>query len=573
MTSRQAHHWRQKALRITALVGAGLILALPVVTLGLPRFAHDGDINVLRAMLFSDQLWDGDLYPRWLAAANAGLGSPTFYFYPPVPFYAASLFRPLFPSYPDGWRQAGWAVALALLGSGLCCYVWLRATAGTSGALGAAILYMGAPYHLAVDVYARGAFAELWAFVWMPFILYCVRGLSSGPGLVFPGLAVGFALLVMSHPPSVLIFFIVPILYALLPSEGRRRSAILGSTLGALLLGAGLSAVYWIPAVMTQDNASFGGMESGNFDYTKRFLFTKLFEWDNFDTKVSWVTLDTAALAWCAACVAGRAATGLRKRETRFWLFVTVSSVLMMTPLSAPVWRGIPLLPKLQFPFRFDVLLTLATAPLLAVCFASIPKPCPGRVRVLLTAIVLAVAASGAAMARSAWSAYRWPGKDSQHLASIQERLELKMEGDEVRPRWAMPFSARDLRAFLEETDPVLFLAGEGRFTLRRFKPGDILIEVESVRGGRLGVRQFYYPGWEARLLRTDRELAVKPSEPEGWLELEVPSGHDLVRLRLQPGAPERTGLRISAASGIALLVLVARLARARDSLSNKTPL
>src|SRR5437867_10167919 len=518
MTSSPVREWMKEALRIAAIVGAGLMLALPDVALGFPRLAHDGDINVLRASLFSSQFWDGNLYPRWLADANAGLGSPTFYFYPPLPFYVASLFRPFSPSDPDGWFQVGWAAALALIGSGLCGYVWWRGTAGPGPALAAAILYVAAPYHVAVDLYARGALAELWAFVWMPFILFCARGLSVGQGLALPGLALGFSLLVMSHPPSVLIFLFIPILHALLDSGTRRRSSVLGATLGAILLGGGLSAFYWIPAVMTQNYASFHVMETGRLHYADRFLFTRMLEWNDFDTKVSWVTLDTLVLALCAAIVACGSGRSLGGRETRFWVGVALSSWFMTTPLSAPIWRAIPLLPKLQFPFRFNVLLAVATGALLAACFRSLPRPCPARVRGLLVAIFLTIAASVVATARSAWSRYPGLETDPEHLASIRERLELRMEGDEVRPRWAMPLRAGNLKPFLlgsrsagGDIGPVFFLVGTGRLTARHWKPGDILIEVDSGEGGRLEVRQFYYPGWNARLKRVDRELAVVP--------------------------------------------------------------
>jgi len=35
---------------------------------------------------FDSRLWSGGWYPRWLMNMNGGLGSATFYFYPPLPF-------------------------------------------------------------------------------------------------------------------------------------------------------------------------------------------------------------------------------------------------------------------------------------------------------------------------------------------------------------------------------------------------------------------------------------------------------------------------------------------------------
>ena len=36
------------------------------------------------------QLWSGELYPRWLLGMNSGFGSPTFFVYGPLPYYAAA---------------------------------------------------------------------------------------------------------------------------------------------------------------------------------------------------------------------------------------------------------------------------------------------------------------------------------------------------------------------------------------------------------------------------------------------------------------------------------------------------
>jgi uncharacterized membrane protein len=141
---------------------------------------------------------------------NSGMGSPTFFFYGSVPFYVTSLFQAVVPYRDYGWPAVGLSASLALVGSGLAAFVWLRDVAGRNGALAGALGYMLLPYHLEIDHLVRFAFAECWAFVWLPLVLACTHRCVQGDRRAVVPLAVSYALLVMTHPPSTLLFSAVP---------------------------------------------------------------------------------------------------------------------------------------------------------------------------------------------------------------------------------------------------------------------------------------------------------------------------------------------------------------------------
>src|SRR5206468_1074455 len=90
---------------------------------------------------FARQLGNGELYPRWLAQSHAGLGSPVFYYYPPLAFYVTA---------PFVWAGLSvWAAILAMffvayVASGASMYWWLNDRAERP--LLGAILYLAAPY-------------------------------------------------------------------------------------------------------------------------------------------------------------------------------------------------------------------------------------------------------------------------------------------------------------------------------------------------------------------------------------------------------------------------------------------
>ena len=186
-------------------------MTVPLAVFG---FVYGDMIHLVWAKHFSDQLWAGNLYPRWLLDMNSGLGSPTFYFYGPVSYYITSLFFLVLPYHGYGWLQVGLSAALASVGSGLAAYVWLRQHCSGRAACIAAMLYTWLPYHLRIDHVERFAFAEYWGFVWMPLSLYFVTRLLAGHRRSIAGLAVTYGLLLMTHPPTALLFGCVPFLYA-----------------------------------------------------------------------------------------------------------------------------------------------------------------------------------------------------------------------------------------------------------------------------------------------------------------------------------------------------------------------
>ena len=117
-----------------AILGYGVLLTLPVGWSGF--VTTDDSLNhLIMSRHFADQLWAGDWYPRWLYGMNAGLGSPVFQFYGPVPYYITALFRPLVSDDPEGWHQLGLSASLAVIASGFTAYAWLGRLAGRRAAL------------------------------------------------------------------------------------------------------------------------------------------------------------------------------------------------------------------------------------------------------------------------------------------------------------------------------------------------------------------------------------------------------------------------------------------------------
>lgn len=504
---------------------------------------------------------------------NGGLGSPVFFYYGSVPYHLTSLLHPLFTHDPHGWRQLGVSAAAALCASGLTAYLWLKQVYGPQPALLAATLYMLMPYHLAIDLYERGAFAEFWAFVWMPLILYFVCLLARERRLGFVGLTLSYAMLIMTHLPTTLIFSLVPLAYACFKAERRQRVEVLLLTLGALASGVALSAVYLFPAMLTQGYVAIEKTRTGFYYYEHHFLFTTL--QGRFPLLAAGLILLTLGLAFCAYVATRHSTDAGVKREGLFWFAVAVVSTLLMTPLSKPVWRVVPPLQAIQFPWRFGTVLTIATAALVAAgCSAT---QWSAMTRTLIRTLTFAsVALMLLADAFTVWDAYVFtPGgrgevltvtnREPERLTYNDEKIAVSKGTPGFQPRWAAPLELNGLESLLQKigqreggTVEVNMTAGGGRVVVERWRPRDIRLEIDAPTSAALTISQFYYPGWTAELDNAQESLPVRPTDPDGLLTVAVPAGHHYLSLRLARNVPEYTGQLVSAVSALAVLFIIA---------------
>jgi len=537
---------------------AGILLAIPTLLYGFPAYNHDGWVHALWYSHFSEQLWAGEPYPRWLLGLNQGLGSPALFFYQPAPYYFTSLFKPFFGDDVHGLRQLGASATLAVVASGWFAYLWLCRLVPRTPALIASVIYLVMPYHLPVDLYLRGAFAEVWAFVWLPLISLFAHKLRTGERFSIAGLAFSFALLIVSHLPTALIFSPVPILYVMVTTDRSRTVKVTAQAVAAIALSAGLAAVYLLPALTMREFVSMQEMSKPEIYFENWFVLTSILG-RGFPTYLSWLVISMACVAGCAFLIARSSKAAHRERV--FWTVVAVGSIVMMTSLSKPVWKLLPVLQNVQFPFRFNTILCAATAALIAFAIAAIKPPGSFRPSFPLVIGSLMVAAWLLIIPLSAWREYK---VHPVTRASYRDLITNNQDAPEYRPRWAERDAFLGLQAEIRATkqiDRVNVVEGFADVTVERWAPRQINLRVGSAAGATLRVKQFYFPGWRARVNNGEPEL--RPAPKTGLLDIVVPPVESqTVNIELTPVWAERWGYYTSAASLMAVLVLVAAAQR-----------
>jgi hypothetical protein len=275
----------------------------------------------------------------------------------------------------------------------------------------------------------------------------------------------------------------------------------------------------------------------------------------------------TAAVIVCAF-VMTRGGTAMDskadKQASTFWICVAASCVLLMTPPGDFVWRLVTPLQIIQFPWRFNAVLCVAAAAIIAEGVRALRRmrpPGAHRVAALAVgcALVLGWVVFTVHVARKEFPSLR-RGSPAGTDAAYLKRLALGRDAPEYRPANAASTQAVAFDELLSRIcregaglAKACVVAGAGAITVERWRPREIALSVETAGGVALNVNQFYYPGWTAYV--DGRAHPLSPSQPDGLLHLALPPGSHRLTLRLEKTPPESIGQLLSAASLIILLV------------------
>jgi len=543
---------------LLALMVVGITLVMPVF-LGDFFPAHDLLYHLNWNKFFVDQFWAGDLYPRWLMGMNGGQGSPAFFFYGPIPYYAAAMFKPFLADDPHGWLRLGLSFSLALGLSGIFSFLWLKKITDKKTAFLGALFYMLLPYHLQVDLFHRLALAEFWAFAWMPLILYAVTEIVSGSKTGSLKLAVGYSLLIMTHLSTTLIFSPLPLLYAWVLSDRDKKLKVAFNVLSSMIFGLCLSAIYLLPVLMTQDHVVLSRMTEGRGSYHQGFLLSgetlQPLPWQGYWKFLSSSTLFTLMVSAIFILPSWLSQNSLTRRIGIFWCSISVIAVFMMYPWSEPLWRMLPTLQKIQFPWRFNMILSVAASASIVIGLYALKNEASryeriARVFIFSIVIALAIIAGNLFLERASRQL------DPEDLAIIVHSQQFNEGASEYLPRWVPDeMVALIIAKEMQQSIPRIQIAeGDGNAQIRKWQSRHIEISVQTQEKILLEVGQFFYPGWTAKAAAGDASYSLSPSG-HGTLEIQIPEGEHLISITLDAGREEVIGRWVSLVSLMGLII------------------
>jgi hypothetical protein len=581
---------------LLALVLA-LVAAMPFLTRpGLPR-GTDAELHVYRAAELGYSLRGGDVYPRWAPDFYYGYGYPIFNYYAPLTYYLANIFD-LSPgvNIVSGVKLV---FVLGLVCASVGMYLLVRDWIGPRAGLLAAALYVFAPYVFLVDPHMRGVLAESFSLGLFPLLLWAYSRLllDRRRRWVVAG-AVLLAAMIMTHNLLAAVFTAILLAYLAWELGHRllqlRREATAGQALAqwwpsfgrvilALILGVGLSAIFWLPVLLEQDDVQLNLVGPGHFDFHNHFVSL----WEllgpspvlDLGATEPRYSLNLGLPQWPLALLAVLGVlwgTRHMRRLAGFFLLCSLCLVVLMLGISAPIWEIVPGMAFLQFPWRLLGPAAAAISIAAAVGYATLARVWPSargegmrweRRGALLLALFICVTLLLAlpAMFPPLWDADFGP---TDPVAMIDFELAAIAVGTtstgdylpttvQVQPHpepaflntYAGPDGVDKVNRATLPAGTVVETVSQGP-THNRFR-------VESEKPFILRLFTFHFPGWRAAV--DGEDVPIELGRPEGFITVPVPAGAHTVEVRLGAlGTPARAfGAFITSLSAAALLVIV----------------
>ncbi len=460
-----------------------------------------------------------------------------------------------------------------LLIAGISMWIFAREWLSGPAAIVAAVLFAADPYHL-VTLYYRSDFAELIAAALFPLLFWSAIHVARGERRYVPALAAAFAAIWLCNAPAgVMATYSAVLIVAVVSIVDRKPAGLLWSAVG-LFAGFALSAFYLFPAAYEQRWVQIAGALTTSLQPSHNFLFAHNNElgFVQFNARVSRVATGMiAATVIAAVCFARR----FRHSLVLWWTLVSAAaaSVFVMLPPSLFLWRLLPKLWFVQFPWRWLDVLAVPLALFIAGTADSFRRRWAFSLVFLLAAGAIVTCAT--LIVQDAW----WGGKDASYITREIQAAHGFDGMDEYTPlgstHWDLPGAPQtdDKDAPIppetprvEEKDPVsgdVAPAKDVGVTYQSWTAEHRSLTVDAKRHISLDLRLLNYPAWIVRVDGARLQPSYEPGTGQMVIPLTAGTHHvDIVFRRTW----DRTLGGVISLVAVALLLLLALVWREKSA-------
>ncbi len=530
---------RDKSLLLAIIIP--LIGLLPMFGEGLANGA-DAPFHAHRIFAMARLIEAGDLYPRWVPYFHLGYGYPIFTYYAPGATHIGAWLHLLGFDVVAAYTLT--CVLAWCIGS-LGLWLLARRLLPAAAALLACVLWVYAPSRF-FEFWWQGSLAQVVSTSFIPLVFYGILLTRRAPKLRSSlWIAFPLAAVILTHTPTsyIVILFALPFcLAAAFVSETRRAAVNRIVFIGiGWALGAGLSAIFWLPVAAELQYVRIGGELRDTVD----FLRHEFLSWaellsppqlidGNDKTLLMARTLGPIGLVFCAF---GAAALLFRRRFGLALLLLTglFGAIFLTLEPSLDIWLTIPGFRNLRFPARIIRLAAL----FVALLGASSVLLLPARWRALA-----AFALSAAVIAQALPIMH--PRDDDRVWPALSAKDEIEMEYkernwgttayNEFLPIWGESTSfdlPRNLDRYIDAPLQIHVypsdFAGTGGDAHYEYRADNQILITVSGQAVDLRLRQFYMPGW--RLTIAGEPHPFEADDRFGLIQFRLPEGAHLLQL------------------------------------------
>lgn len=544
------------------------LVSLPVI---LPYFhqgyfpSHDGEWAVVRLADMFRTLRDLQIPARYSGALNFGYGYPLFNFTYPFPYYLGVSIHLLGLSFVNTIKLL-FAVSVplsALMMFILSQAVWKNAWAGFVSA----ILYIYLPYRL-VDLYVRGSLGESISLALFPLLSYLVIKLIGDRSSYFlvSATAVFLAILITTHNIMAVLFLPVLVMLALAQIIIKKKREAIKPLLLSLVLGLGLSAFFWMPALWEKSNILLAktpiAQRSLYFVSLDQFLIPSWgygvpTEKGGFSYQLGWPHVLAFGLTVFLLIFAILKRRELFKTESfrlaTSLIITSFSLAFLLFSSSAFLWQNVPFLSEINYPWT--ILAPLGFLVSLLVGFLGATKTKIMRVLVILLVLVAILVFYPYARPQ-----YYFDKGDNFYLTNDATTT----SSDELMPLWVSQKISQRTQNKVE------IMEGEGEINNLFYNSKKTMFNLTAQNNVRVRVNTIYYPGWGVLVDGEVTEFSFK--NEKGVIEVPLEEGNHQVLLEFRETPFRALADVISLASGgLIVIMCLYKFSRRRARLLTKT--
>jgi hypothetical protein len=546
---------------VTAI--ALLVISVPIGFRGLV-VSNDTPMHLTLAHEVRANMASGNLLPSW-TWENQGYGGLGTRLYPPLTPYSLALTSAL--TGDDAGAVLLYFVGWTIVGC-VGIFLFVREWSDPLTGILASACFALAPYHL-FDIFQYAFLAEYAATALLPFVLLfltriCRRG---EPTDVIP-LSIFTSLLVLSHLPSTIMMLLALPVYACFVLDWRiaLRATLLFS--GSCVITALVTAFYWLRLasefrwVSHYDERYMSGM----FAYDKWLFPDFLLDGGSGISGFAMVSnFDRLSILSVLILIPPLVWTVLRRYRApseadpviRASTATGVFAFFMVTVASSPVWSSLTLLQRIQFPWRWLSVVSVAAVAAFALTLRVLSER-EGRI-----SRVIAISSISLLLLVALYDV-RQNFVLTKTVTFAEFDTVMQTKAAPSSPAW-WPIWAHE-RA-LDVSQKVI--AGGRSVQIESWRNNSRRFSIAEGPATNARVATFYYPYWRARVNGSPAEVS---NDENGALTLPIGSNAAYVQLEFHEPEIYRAGelasMLASLAVGLAAILVLRRRTKLNDDQS-----
>ena len=501
---------------------------------------------------FVQVLSEGVWLPRWLPDSNGGYGSPTFIFYSPLVYYVTALLYSVTKSVVLSMKLVRF---LGFFLSGLAMFAYAKSLTSRKLALLVSLVYLVIPFHV-LDISYWTLYAEPWAWIWFPLILFFLRhlfvcGVRTTSHLM--GLSLSYSGLVLTHLVSAYMFSLVMVGYLLFCSNRVRILENSKWLLVGMATALALAAFFLLPVLYER---RFIHLEYSTmlpeFDFRNTFLFfpnPDLTGGNVFQAKTIGIlqAITVLQVAWTVVSAGVTLHTKTLSQDLRKELFVlnllSLFCLFLMSRPSVWIWRLIPGLPQIQFSTRWLSIYTLLATVVIGISFESYHHRLAGLAKWLkMSHFSVAFLAGLGSVLIILGGCFL----NEEHTRAAEADL---YSAPEYNPRSMPNWKQRIIHA----KDPAFaIMEGKADIKIKRWASHERNLRIEADTPIRLKLRLHEYPGWIVTI--DDQRTPISTDPASGGIVVNVPQGQHVVRVSFENTWWRNAALGLSGLTALGML-------------------